>query len=371
MPLPLYGSGGLTFRISAAIWPTRCLSMPRTTIVPGFGTSNSIPSRGLMVTGCEYPTCRWMSCPCNAPRYPTPCIWSVLVKPSVTPVTAFWSKERVSPCIALSRGASESRSTTMLASSCLTSTPRPTGTVSSPLGPLTLTLPAEMSTSTLSGTSMGALPILDIPHHSLIDEAEYLAADAGAPGLVVGEDAPGGREDCYPEAVQHAGNAGLFAVDAPTRSAHAPQARDPTFSLGPVLELDNELLLRAGTLLGGALYVALLLEDAGHLGLHPRVRHLDRLVLGHPRVTDAGQKVRYGIVNAHPTYPLPTRLRDPGDLPLVRQLPEADPAQTEPPQVRARPAALLAPVVLPDLELLRLPLLDHQRFSRHRLMLPS
>src|SRR5215217_7470404 len=210
MPLPLYGSGGLTFRISAAIWPTRCLSMPRTTIVAGFGISNSMPSRGLIVTGCEYPTCRLMSRPCNAPRYPTPCIWSVLVKPSVTPVTAFCIKERVSPCIALCCGASEARSTTMLASSCFTSTPRPTGTVSSPFGPLTLTVWREMSTSTLSGTSMGALPILDIPHHSLVDKAEDLAADAGAPGLVVGEDATRGRENRHPKAVEDAGDAGLL-----------------------------------------------------------------------------------------------------------------------------------------------------------------
>src|SRR3712207_7600297 len=46
--------------------------------------------------------------------YPTPCIRSVLVKPSVTPVTAFCSRERVSPCIALCSGESEARVSTML-----------------------------------------------------------------------------------------------------------------------------------------------------------------------------------------------------------------------------------------------------------------
>ena len=66
MPLPLYGSGGRTIRISAAVWPTLCLSIPRTMIVVAFGTSNSIPSRGEIETGCEYPTYKLMSYPCSA-----------------------------------------------------------------------------------------------------------------------------------------------------------------------------------------------------------------------------------------------------------------------------------------------------------------
>src|SRR5919108_631496 len=39
MPFPLYGSGGLTLRISAAVWPTACLSIPLTTTSVGVGTS--------------------------------------------------------------------------------------------------------------------------------------------------------------------------------------------------------------------------------------------------------------------------------------------------------------------------------------------
>src|SRR5215208_2230997 len=226
MPLPLYGSGGLTRRISAAIWPTSCLSIPRTTIVVAFGISNSTPSRGLIVTRCEYPTCRFRSCPCKEPRYPTPCIWSVLAKPSVTPVTAFWIRLLVSPCMALWFGDSDLRSTTMFASSCLTSTPWPTGTLNSPFGPLTLIARSEMSTSTLSGTATGALPILDISNHPLVYEAQDLAADTGAPSLVIGEDTARGREDRHTEPVEHAGDVGLLAVDAASGPAHSPQARD-------------------------------------------------------------------------------------------------------------------------------------------------
>jgi hypothetical protein len=86
---------------------------------------------------------------------------SVFVNPSVTPVTAFWIRDLVRPCIALCSGESEARSSTMLPSSCLTSTPRPTGTVRSPFGPFTFTLRPESSTLTAPGTSTGAFPILD------------------------------------------------------------------------------------------------------------------------------------------------------------------------------------------------------------------
>src|SRR3954466_14196808 len=39
----------------AAVSPTSCLSIPRTTTSVGCGTSKSIPSGASMFTGCEYP----------------------------------------------------------------------------------------------------------------------------------------------------------------------------------------------------------------------------------------------------------------------------------------------------------------------------
>ena len=45
--MPLYGSGGRTSRISAAIWPTCCLSMPLTMISVCAGTSNVMPGGGV------------------------------------------------------------------------------------------------------------------------------------------------------------------------------------------------------------------------------------------------------------------------------------------------------------------------------------
>src|SRR5688572_17286389 len=61
----------------------------------------------------------------------------------------------------------------------------------------------------------------------------------------------------------------------------------------------------------------------------------------------------------------PARLRDARDQPVQRQLTEADAADAELPNECARPAAALAAVVLPHLELrLALALLDHG-FTRH------
>src|SRR5215210_4718178 len=170
-------------------------------------------------------------------------MFSVLVNPSVTPVTAFWIRDRVSPCIALYSGASEARSTITFPSSCLTSTPRPTGTVRSPLGPFTFTLRPDSSTLTAPGTSTGAFPILDTLKTSLVDEAKDFAADAPAPGLVVGQDPLGGREYRHPEPIEHAGDVRLLAVDPAPWAAHPPEARDAALTVGAVLQVDDEPLL--------------------------------------------------------------------------------------------------------------------------------
>ena len=59
MPLPLYGSGFRILRMLAATSPTACLSLPRTTMEVGVGTSNSMPSGAVTGTGCEKPA--WIS----------------------------------------------------------------------------------------------------------------------------------------------------------------------------------------------------------------------------------------------------------------------------------------------------------------------
>src|SRR5713226_1881126 len=54
------------------------------------------------------------------------------------------------------------------------------------------------------------------------------------------------------------------------------------------------------------------------------------------------------------SFRLPAALRHPGDVALERQLAEAQAAQPELPHVGARPAAQVAAVAQPDLELRRL-----------------
>src|SRR5215216_4275140 len=289
-------------------------------------------------------------------------MFSVFVNPSVTPVTALYIKDRVRPCIARCSGVSAARSTITLPSSCLTSIPRAKGTVSSPFGPLTFTLRPESSTLTAPGISTGAFPILDTTT-SLVDEAKDFAADAPAPGLVVCQDALGGREYRHPEPVEHARDVGLLAVDPAARAAHSPETRDAAAAVGAVLQGYDEPPLDPAPALGDVLNVAFLPKNPGDLRLHLRVRYLDRLLLCHVRVADARQEIRYRIINRHDS--LPTRFRYARDLPLVRQLPEADPAQAELPVVTLCPAAPLATVVLPDRVLLLFLLLYQQRLSRH------
>ena len=47
----------------AAIWPTACLSMPRTITTVGCGTSNSMPFGGFTVMVWENPSASSMSLP--------------------------------------------------------------------------------------------------------------------------------------------------------------------------------------------------------------------------------------------------------------------------------------------------------------------
>src|SRR5439155_13072400 len=68
---------------------------------------------------------------------------------------------------------------------------------------------------------------------------------------------------------------------------------------------------------------------------------------------------------------LPARLGHAGDRTLVRKLAQADPAEAELPEHRARAAAAVAARVVPRLEPLRTLLLDDQRLLGHALLLPS
>src|SRR6185437_4561853 len=105
------------------------------------------------------------------------------------------------------------------------------------------------------------------------------------------------------------------------------------------------------------------LEEARNLDLHPRARHGRVLVQRLVGVADAGEHVCDGI-GQHRSL-LPARLGHAGDRALVRELAQADPAETELAEHRARPAAPIAARVVAHLELLWSPLLDDERRLRH------
>lgn len=97
MPFPLYGSGFLHSRISAANWLTTCLSHPSNSILVGCGVLAVTPSGTPSSIGCEYPTLSetnfWpgysgdfvMAVFSIVALYPTPTSRRIAVWPSLTP----------------------------------------------------------------------------------------------------------------------------------------------------------------------------------------------------------------------------------------------------------------------------------------------
>src|SRR4051795_10947580 len=70
-------------------------------------------------------------------------------------------------------------------------------------------------------------------------------------------------------------------------------------------------------------------------------------------------RVRKSAIGSVIDMRLPARLRQPGHVALVRHLPQADPAEAELAEVRARAAAALAAVVVACLVLGGAPLAHH------------
>src|SRR5436190_16356313 len=70
-------------------------------------------------------------------------------------------------------------------------------------------------------------------------------------------------------------------------------------------------------------------------------------------------RVRRSAIGSVIDMRLPARLRQAGDVALVRELPQADPAEAELAEVRPRAPAALAAVVVACLELCGAPLAHH------------
>src|SRR5918994_6048652 len=219
---------------------------------------------------------------------------SCLRKPSVTPMTMLFTRLRVRPWRARLSRSSSGRATSSCPSTCCTLIVAGTMRVSSPLGPLTLTMRPSIVTSTPEGIAMGACPIRDISASPRSpDEAQDFAADLALARLTVGHQPLRGGQDGHTEAAEDAGHAGGVAVDPQAGRGDPLDARDRAITVGRVLHADREDL--ADALRGRRDLVrhdvALLLEDLGERDLLLGRRHLDLVVHRRVGVADTGQHV--------------------------------------------------------------------------------
>src|SRR6185312_2853004 len=157
-------------------------------------------------------------------------------------------------------------------------------------------------------------------------------------------------------AAQHAVRPVLLGVHAPAGLGHALQPRDNALAAGAVAQRHGERVV--GLALGDrpVVDIALLLEDARDLALHPGGGHRHRLVQRRVAVADTGEHVPDWITDHDRSSP--ARLRHSRDHALVGELAQADAAHPEFAEVRARAPAARAAVIRARLELRAPRLLD-------------
>src|SRR5699024_7670618 len=230
-------------------------------------------------------------------------ISSFLVKPSVTPRTMLLTSVRVRPCRAFVSRSSSGRRTTMVPSSPR-STVRGAGTswVSSPLGPLTETVPPSMVTLvTAAGTATGRSPMRDIS--VLLSRSPDVGEDFPTHTLLgclpVGQEAGGRGQDRHAQAAEDLGQVGGLRVHTQARLRDATDPGDGALTAVGVLQLEDELGAHLGLLLGPAEDVALCLQDVRDAGLQLRVRHGRGLVVRPRGVPDPREHVRDRVGHGH------------------------------------------------------------------------
>src|SRR5215470_1662100 len=161
-----------------------------------------------------------------------------LLKPSVTPLIAFWARARAMPWKARTWRSSFTR---LQASSVPFSSklmPGGTGVSSLPFGPWTWMEVCPTCTFTSLGTGMILRPTRDMGMRSLPHVAEDLAAHALAGRAAPGHEPARGGNDVDPEAAVDAGDLVLGAVDPAARAAHPLEVGDDPLHPGTVLQVD-------------------------------------------------------------------------------------------------------------------------------------
>src|SRR4029453_8343407 len=217
------------------------------------------------------------------------------LKPSVTPATALAMRLRDRPCSLPSCGSSLAVFAVRWPSESSKLMPAGCAWRSWPFGPFTSMAPSTTLTVTPFGMVMGFLPIRDMVVSPNV--AEDFAADTSLHRGSSGHPSARGRQDARAETCQHVGHIVAAEVDAATWPADALDAGDQFLAVRSVLQEQPQRLGR-GRRLGRRLVedleardVALVLQDAGDLGLEPRRGHVDARVLGGHRVADPREHI--------------------------------------------------------------------------------
>src|SRR5215218_9314743 len=210
------------------------------------------------------------------------------------------TSERVSPCRARCSARSVGRVMSSVPSSSRTSMARALRSARSPRGPATRTTSGSIVTVTPVGMGMGFLPMRLMMR--LPDLGHDLAPDARLARIVAGHDALRSGDDRRAHAAQDLRDVLGVDVRPAPRAGYPLETGDDGRAVLSVLEADVDPVAR-GAALGGAdlepLDVALLAQDAGHLGLQARVRDDDVLVRGLDAVADPGQEVGDRVGHRH------------------------------------------------------------------------
>src|SRR5262249_41669435 len=234
---------------------------------------------------------------------------------------------------------------------------------------------------------------------------EAVPAPAGPGRLLVGHEPTRGGDDGDARPGEYPGQVVLLRVHAQARLGQPLEPGNRALTRRPVLERDDQVLADLGVADFEAADVALLLEDLREVNLDLGIRHAHRFLVCRIGIAQTGQHVcdrvrhRHGLMAlltaVSPAGPsawsvgaggaqfgrrargarapglvwwpfwLPAGFCDATQFAAGGQVPEADPAQPEPPVHRARPPAARAPGVGAHREL-GLPLrLGDQRLLRH------
>src|SRR5699024_11943958 len=161
-----------------------------------------------------------------------------------------------------------------------------------PLGPLTSMAWPLMVVSTPFAKAMGALPIRDIVHTSLLPDVGWMFSAYALLGrLTVGQQAVGRGDDSHAEAAENLWQVSGLCVHTQTWLRHAAKARQGALTV-VVLKLQGQVVPFDGVVSD----VAFLLQDLSNVCLNLGGRHGHGVVLRMVAVPPPGRMSADGSV---------------------------------------------------------------------------